>query len=616
MNITFNNEKNGIEIRFDNKPDSGIIEELKKNGFRWSGKQKMWYAKQTEAAKSFVSVNFKDDCDDNPCDENERREYDLWAMTRTDEIENNFEKYRIYDCKEIASIIRKHLRSRFPMCKWSVTSDRNSIHVSLKSSPWSADSCEIAAIVHYAYKFAESYNYDNSDPMTDYFDVNFYGVYESSILDRYDYEQREMTVSEMNMSKRFAQSKSEWDDAEAERQEKELRDRMAQMEADRIERERIEVEAKANVEKIESKSVVRDADFFVMNCKEPDNRKMSRISDYDDSNYTRTKCRVSRTVDMSKEIYDMFSNLLMRDYSFLSKKGATHTDDLRINSEADFKNMIREERETVEFYSVDCVAIYCDGELKIVVDPQGFDYARYVFFIDEESEIVDHYCGSTGISEEESRKYSDLADDIEGASALIIGKNELFSWDSTEFEFFKRSIIKWIEENNFPFSVKVVRAIKGNEAFKVAMYRVLEEYNGIQEQFRRAALEYDQKITMIRISDFGGVTVTHVKFRSYTNTSYAQHKNAVKLVLRPEKKRQDYYVTLYRDVLIYNGYVDIPEDFLFDVETKTIGDQIVVCKKSKYSSCDRRQYIDVMDYFAAQGEMPVVNTTGCCCSEK
>ncbi|WP_091019879.1 MULTISPECIES: hypothetical protein [Paenibacillus] len=48
VTVTLNEEKNGIEISFIQKPDSDVIEELKLNGFRWSrfsgGK---WWAKQT-----------------------------------------------------------------------------------------------------------------------------------------------------------------------------------------------------------------------------------------------------------------------------------------------------------------------------------------------------------------------------------------------------------------------------------------------------------------------------------------------------------------------------------------------------------------------------------------
>lgn len=45
--MTLNNERNGIEIRFAEKPLQGTLETLKSNGFRWHAKGKFWYAKQT-----------------------------------------------------------------------------------------------------------------------------------------------------------------------------------------------------------------------------------------------------------------------------------------------------------------------------------------------------------------------------------------------------------------------------------------------------------------------------------------------------------------------------------------------------------------------------------------
>ena len=45
--MTLNNEKNGIEIRFGEKPLQGTLTMLKTNGFRWHSQGKFWYAKQT-----------------------------------------------------------------------------------------------------------------------------------------------------------------------------------------------------------------------------------------------------------------------------------------------------------------------------------------------------------------------------------------------------------------------------------------------------------------------------------------------------------------------------------------------------------------------------------------
>ncbi|MHB0943279.1 DNA methyltransferase family protein [Paenibacillus sp. ALE1] len=52
--VSYNNEKQGIEIRFPSKPGSNIIEQLKAYGFRWS-KRGFWYARQSDKADQLAS---------------------------------------------------------------------------------------------------------------------------------------------------------------------------------------------------------------------------------------------------------------------------------------------------------------------------------------------------------------------------------------------------------------------------------------------------------------------------------------------------------------------------------------------------------------------------------
>lgn len=61
--LTLNQELNGIEITFDQKPLQGTLDGLKKLGFRWHRQKKLWYAKQTperlELAKAITeSVDY------------------------------------------------------------------------------------------------------------------------------------------------------------------------------------------------------------------------------------------------------------------------------------------------------------------------------------------------------------------------------------------------------------------------------------------------------------------------------------------------------------------------------------------------------------------------------
>ncbi len=54
VTVTYNEEKQGVEIRFPSKPENNIIEQLKAYGFRWSPRG-FWYAKQSDKANKFAS---------------------------------------------------------------------------------------------------------------------------------------------------------------------------------------------------------------------------------------------------------------------------------------------------------------------------------------------------------------------------------------------------------------------------------------------------------------------------------------------------------------------------------------------------------------------------------
>lgn len=601
--ITMNNEKNGIEIRFDGKPESSIIAALKENGFRWSGKQKMWYAKQSADRISFAeglgefSSSVK-----NKVEQHEK--YNLWEMTRTDGIEDNYSKYHIHSTKEIAAIIRKHLRVRFPMCKWSITSDYNSIRIDLLASPFCSESDEIKAIIHYAYKFAESYNYNNSDSMTDYFDVNFYGVYESSILS-YHYEQKEMTDDDKEMCKVFQQNKADFEAAEEIRKQKEFEEQMKQREIEEAKAKKRAEIRKANEKIIEDNHTVKKVNYTIVNAilkaNKDDNLDHTEI--YDEKQCRET-CQVSREVHFATEVYALFEKQLMSDYSFFEGMGGSRTDDRRIQSSTDYNMMTEEERETVEWYNIDCVAIYCDGELKLIVDPQGYNYARYVYVYDEQSQKVDTYHSDYGISEEEHQHNIELAETIEDVSTEIISQNEIEkTWQDEDFDLYKACMKEWIYANKFKLNAGVVRAITIPE-LKTVMYKVLIEVDSIAEQFKNTNLEAGQRITIVKFSDFGMMSVSKVTFHSYEIGQYAQYDNSVKMTFKPHRKKGLYYKWFYGDVIIYNGWYDFPDTVLFDISYK----EDCITQKSKWVSFDKKQYDAILEYFAEQGLKPIINT--------
>ena len=611
-NITINKEKNGIELRFDSKPEESVLNALKENGFRWSSKQKMWYAKYNDERAAFANTLDSSETNKTEKDGNDVA-YDLFELTRVDQIPSNVDKS--LNNKEIAALIRAHIKQRFPMCKISVRSDRGSIDFNIVSSPFAKGSDELNAIAKYFEAYVDSFRYCTCyDPYGDYgSSYNFYGGYRA--VD-YNYAQSEMTDVYTLMAERFQSAKAEFEDAEELRMQKEFETQMKEDE-ERREKARIANELReADHAKVEANVTVNDlpenVQYFVEDLLDYQIRKMDAVEEYqeksEEKDATRCVCKVCREVHMSEECYSIFSNQLMDDWSFIAGTGGSRTEDRRINSMVDYNNMCEEERKTVEWYSCDCVAVFCEDKLMMVVDAQGFGYCRYVFFADDSTSKSLAHRTNQVLSVEDYEHYKELADELYSTSAEIILRNDwVGKWCGECSDAYRREMIDWIENNDFEFDVNVVRAITEDmeHDFKVAMYRVLTEINGIQHQFMRALIKPGQRITMVKISDFGGLTFTRATFDSFECGRYAQYDKAVKLVVRPERKKNLHYAWLYNEVLIYDGWIeDMPEDMLYDIETRPG----VTVKRTKYASFDHAQYDIAMEYMRSKGARMLVNT--------
>lgn len=54
ITVTKNEEKHGIELRFENKPSRSVLDNLKANGWRWSQRNMCWYIKDSKEAMQFA----------------------------------------------------------------------------------------------------------------------------------------------------------------------------------------------------------------------------------------------------------------------------------------------------------------------------------------------------------------------------------------------------------------------------------------------------------------------------------------------------------------------------------------------------------------------------------
>lgn len=241
---TLNAERNGVEIRFDSKPAAAVLDILKAAGYRWSRARRIWWAHQSpkalETAQAVTEGHMKEQATQDTAPA-----LDLWERTRWtpgpggDEchahtVGSNYT--RGMSNKEIAATVKRHLTQRFPGTKWSATTQGyNSIDLYLKASPyhnerhyetrreWAEKSPELSAILQYAESLLNSYNYNNSDTMTDYFDVNFY----DSVGVCYDYQQTEPTEAQRAEIEQFRARMEEEKRNEEERREQEWQEEQA-----------------------------------------------------------------------------------------------------------------------------------------------------------------------------------------------------------------------------------------------------------------------------------------------------------------------------------------------------------------------------------------------------
>ena len=138
------------------------------------------------------------------------------------------------------------------------------------------------------------------------------------------------------------------------------------------------------------------------------------------------------------------------------------------------------------------------------------------------------------------------------------------------------------------------------------MYRILTEPEEITEQFKQANIQRGQKVTIIMIGDFGNILTSRVTVDSVEYGKYAQYNDAVKLTFKPEKKRNLYYQWYYRDMLVFNGWIEVPESLLWEeISSSTPG---ISARMTRFLSCDRKQYDVILDYFKSKGIKPIINT--------
>lgn len=614
--LRINEELNGIELYFDSKPEQEVLTHLKSNGFRYSGFKKCWWSKRTEKSMQVANGVTKQEISSSKTITKTKKKakgvkMSLWDATQWSEFEVNKEQ----EVKEMAKEIRKHLRQRFPQCKFSVTTggsnSHSTINITIKSSPYEKGSAYLTAIYNYCNSLLNNYRhcYSPADPYTDYAgSYNFYGRvsldWEYTVTEQTEEIKEDMTLFDSKME--------EFEEAEKARKEKELQEYLKEQELKNAEYKRRQEEEKKQVEKIYSSIVVKqlneDQEYFVIDAQFANLNKNQTLNQYKDEvvkgDYRLENVKITKEVHFNtEEALNNFSNLLLNDFDFLAETGGSFTEDNRINSMIDYYNMDDLEKNTVK-WNLYGVGVYYGGKLQFIVDAQGHSYARYVGLVDN-AKIEKSFSHKQAIKEGELDELKHQAGKIEDLSSSVIEELNIFlTWNNEDWDKYKTSLKGKLKLNNLNLSKNVIQQAD-TEKLKTALYRILHEVDSIQEQFKNADLEKGEKYTLFHISDLGSLITERITYDSCQSTKYAQYDNAVKLTYRPVNKRNLYYRHFYSELLMFKGLHSLPETVLNNVEVKPDGTKII---HSKYYSCDKRQFDEVLNYLNNKSFKPLINT--------
>lgn len=383
--ITPNTKFNSLEIAFTGKPDEATRTALKALGFRWNPKKSIWYgfAEIEEVEKALTGATVSK-CTPKAADVPEL--VSLWERTKTDSIPEH-EKY--LSTREIAKLTREHMKERFPELKISCRIGKggwascNEVNFEFISGCYKKDSEAFEAIEEYVKAWLWSFNYDNSDSMTDYFDRGFYEEISSynyvsvdpTFVQEWDIEDFNRELAKAN-AEAEAKAEAEYQAYLAEQKEREALWKEVQA--------REEADSKKILEHVEVVDVPEADQYVVSGEMLRGCGKECNISELMEHGGTdKQDAVIGREVHFSDvELYNTFCKMFLWDFDFLNSFGGVDTFDSRLQ-DVSFGALDPEQSETVKWHITNAVAVYVNHELMLVVDPSGFSYARYVYVVND-----------------------------------------------------------------------------------------------------------------------------------------------------------------------------------------------------------------------------------------
>ena len=415
----------------------------------------------------------------------------------------------------------------------------------------------LEAVLAYFDAYLQSYNYDNSDYMTDYFDVGFYGNFSVAS----DYTQTEPTQEQAEQIAEFAEMKKADDERKAaEQQERFLQEQREREEAAKAYearraqelKDKDAINAHIKVEDLPEAEQIAVLDLLEGIGKEAtleeldariDEKINERIQKGKDVADLYRDAIISRKVKFTNtELFGKFCRLFMDEWEFLKGKGGSNSEDVRVNSWGEYAKLNAEQRETVHTFAADCVGVYLNDVLQFVIDPQGYNYAHYVM----------------RPADDEAREES-----------------------ATEYR------RRWKE------------ASEQLPAFYLPA--------PIAEQLKAADLREGEEFTALVLDDFVEmVTTARGKIIKAQPCNYAQYSDAARIELLPNGKRKARYFYIHsgQSAAIYRGTLpDVPDRIKY---TPTDSPHL---REVNFAGMNAKEYLkNAIAWYAEQGYKPVLDT--------
>lgn len=560
--MNLNEEQDGIELKFNKSLNKEEQSSLNKAGFRWSKRKKIYYAKQSSERLKFAEKIANNEI--NLVDTKYKKlqkvtsENSLWKLTQWNEL-NNVQKN--LTCKEIAGIVRKHIKQRFSMCTFSITFKDNSIYIYIKSSPFEKDSEILKAILKYCKNYIKSYEYCTEyDPYCDY--GSTYNFYFSIDID-YNYCQTEQSSEIIEEIKDFQQQKLLQQKLEKEKKEAEYQEYLKKEQIRKQEYEKLEQIRKTNAEKINNEIKIitlnETEQYYITNIKFSEFEQENRISDakktISEGNYNIKTVKIAKEIIMPQDCFELYSNMLMVDFNWIDG-GYDYTDDYRFNSYQDLLKMNDEERKTIEWFYKDCILIKTDdNKAQLIIASEGYNYAKYVGFLENDSEVKKEYHCKQTITKEQAdfnRKAAlnlteNLADDIETKELTQI-----------ETEEFKQKLKEKIKESNISLSRYIIGAVDAKyKNLKELLHQILSDEQSLLGQLKAANIKQGDKLTLYK----NGIIIVNVSQTHFTYLSSDKDKKSIFVYCKIDKNKGDYKITLNEDdkILIYKDWINIEQ---------------------------------------------------------